>query len=67
MTAHGFENRNDVHIATRMFPRQNSSAINKDRRSVQSRHGNQAAWHVLVAAPDGNQAVEAFASGNGFN
>jgi hypothetical protein len=43
------------------------AAVDEDRGAVQACDADQATGHVLVAAPDGDQAVEAFAAGDGFD
>ena len=43
------------------------AAIDEHRRTVQARHGHHAARHVLVAAADGDESVEALRSGHGLD
>jgi len=35
-----------------------SATINKNGRSIQASHGNDATWHVFVAATDGDKAIK---------
>jgi hypothetical protein len=58
VAAHRFEHRDDVGAAR---ARPDGAAVDEHAGSVEPRHGHHAAGHVLVAATDGDEAVEAFA------
>ena len=62
-----FEDGNDVQFFVFVAAGHNRAAVNKHRRTVQSRHGHHAAGHVFVAAADRDDAVEALATDHGFN
>ena len=65
--AYRFEDRNDVDILALVFTGENGAAINENSRPVQTCQRHQAARHVLVATPDGDHAIEAFAGRDRFN
>ena len=53
------EHRDDVHRLVAPDARHDRAAVDEHRRPVQPRHRHHAARHVLVAAADGHEAVEA--------
>ena len=61
MLTHSFEHGDDVAVLAgfRMDARQDGAAVNEDRGTVEASHGHDAPWHVLVAAADSHQGVEA--------
>ena len=65
--ADGFENGDNVDRLFAMDARQDGAAVDEDRRPVHPGHGDQAAGHVLVAAADGDETVEALRTGHGFD
>jgi hypothetical protein len=46
---------------------QDGAAVDEDAGAVEARHGHDAAGHVLVAAADGDEAVEALAADDGLD
>ena len=54
-------------MSRRCVPGQNGAAIDEDGRTIQARHGHRAAGHVLVATADGDEAVEARGTHDGFD
>ena len=65
--ADGFEDGDDVGRLAAVQSRDNRAAVDKDGRAVEARHGDGAARHVLVAATDGDEAVETFRAGHRFD
>ena len=57
-----FEHRDDVEFLVAVAAGQDGAAIDEDGRAVQSGDANHAARHVLVAAPNGDEAVKALAA-----
>ena len=45
----------------------NRSAVNHQRRTIQSPHRNQTPWHVLVATGDGDQSIVPLAAHDRFD
>src|SRR6185312_1798912 len=62
--AYCLKHRDDV---SPVFARPDRPAINEYRRSIQARERHHAAGHVLVAAADGEDAVESLGGGNGLD
>ena len=64
MTADGLEHRHDIAIAGTRLDR---TAVDEHGRPVQACHRHRAARHVLVAAADRDETVEAFRGDDRFN
>ena len=65
--ADGFEDRDDVDVAAVMAAWFDGAAVDEDAGAVETGHGHDAGGHVFVAAADGDEPVEHFASGDGFD
>jgi hypothetical protein len=64
IAADGFEDGDDVAI---LRPRLDRAAVDENRRPIEACHGHDAARHVLVAAADRDEAVEAFGRRHGLD
>ena len=72
MLTDGLKDRNNVHRFALVFifghkTGQDSPAIDKDCRTIQTGNGNHAAWHIFIAAANRDQAVKPFRSDGGFD
>ena len=65
--ADGFEDGDDVGGLALMQAGDDGAAVDEHGGAVHAGHRHDAAGHVLVAAADGDEAVEAFGAGHGFD
>ena len=64
MAAHRFEHRDDVATLRAGL---DGAAVHEHGGTIEARDGHGAARHVLVAAADGDEAVETFGAHHGFD
>ena len=63
----GLEHGHDIDVALLEAAGEDGAAVDEDGGAVEARDGDHAAGHVLVAAADGNQAVEELAAHDGLD
>ena len=67
MRADRLEHRNHIDRLVAMAARHDGAAIDEHSRPVQTRQRHQAARHVLIAAADGDDAIEPFTTRHHFD
>ena len=67
MLTDGLEDRDDVGGLAFVQAGHDGAAVDEDGGTVEAGHRHHAAGHVLVAAPDRDQAVEALGPGHRFD
>ena len=65
--AHSFKGANDGKVLSVVVARFDRAAVNKDRRNVQTRDGDQRAGHVFVTATDCQQTINTLRLAYGLN